>query len=55
MYGKTICAVVDDGLLTEWISVSAGVKQGCLLSPTLFTLFLGFMIDEIKCLRSCYT
>ena len=40
MYGKTICAVVVDDLLTEWISVSAGVRQGCLLSPTLFTLFL---------------
>ena len=40
MYDKTICAVVVDDLLTEWISVSVGVRQGFLLSPTLFTLFL---------------
>ena len=36
MYEKTTCAVVADGLLTEWFSVSVGVKQGCLLPPSLF-------------------
>ena len=30
-----LCFVVD-GLLTEWFSVSVGVRQGCLLSPTFF-------------------
>ena len=30
---KTTCAVVVNGLLTEWFSVSVGVRQGCLLSP----------------------
>ena len=33
MYDKTTCAVVVDGPLTEWFSVSVGVWQGCLLSP----------------------
>ena len=33
MYDKTTCAVVVDGPLTEWFSVSVGVRQGCLLSP----------------------
>ena len=36
MYDKTTCAVVVDGLLIEWFSVSVVVRQGCLLSPTLF-------------------
>ena len=33
IYDKTTCAVVVNGLLTEWLSVSVGVRQGCLLSP----------------------
>ena len=49
MYDKTTCVVVVDGLLTEWFSVSVGVRQGCLPSPTLFNLFLDFVMDEIKC------
>ena len=51
MYDKTTCAVVDDGLLTEWLSVSFGVRQGCILYSTLFNLFLDFVMDEIKCLQ----
>ena len=51
MYEKTTCAVIVDGLLTEWFSVSVGVRQGCLLSPTLFNLFLDFVMDELKCLQ----
>ena len=49
MYDKTTCAVVLDGLLTEWFSVSVGVRLGCLLSPTLLNLFRDFVMDETKC------
>ena len=49
MYDKTTCAVVVDGLLMEWFSVSAGVRLGCLLSPTLLNLFRDFVMDETKC------
>ena len=55
MYDKTTCAVVIDALLTEWLSVSVVVRQGCLLSPTLFNLFLDFTMDEIKCLEDRVT
>ena len=48
LYGKSICAVIVHGLLIEWISANVGFKQACLLSPTLFTLFLHFVMDEIK-------
>ena len=27
MYEKTACAIVTDGLLTEWFSISVGVRQ----------------------------
>ena len=51
MYDKTQCAVLIDGHITEWFNVIVGVRQGCLLSPTLFNLFLYFLMDEIKCLQ----
>ena len=55
MYEKTTCAVVVDKFLTDWFSVSVGVRQGCLLSPTLFNLFLDFVMDELKCLQERVT
>ena len=55
IYDKSICAAVVDGLLLAWFSVSVGVRQGCLLSPTLFNLFLDFVMDEIKCLQDRIT
>ena len=51
MYEYTQCAVVINGQLTEWFQVMVGVRQGCLLSPTLFNLFLDFLMKEIRCLQ----
>ena len=48
MHAKTTCDVVVDGLLTERFSVSVSFREGCLLSPTLFNLFLDVVMDEIK-------
>ena len=55
MYEKTTYAVFVDGILTEWFSVSVCVRQGCLLSRTLFNLFLDFVMDELKCLKEHVT
>ena len=47
--------VVVDGLLAEsFSSVSARVRQDCLLSATLFKPFLDFTMDELKCLQEHY-
>ena len=43
LYENAKCAVTIDGKLT-----SVGVRQGCLLSPTLFNIFLEFAINEIE-------
>ncbi len=50
IYENTECAITVDGKLTNWFSVLIGLRQGCLLSPTLFNIFLEFVLNEIRCL-----
>ena len=38
--------VKDD--LSEWFSVEKGVKQGCILSPLLFGLFINALPSYLK-------
>ncbi len=38
-------------LMTEKFDVELGVKQGCVLSPTLFSIFVNDLASEIKDLR----
>ena len=48
LYNNTECAVVRDSQLTEWFEVHVGLGQGCLLSPSLFNIFLEFVMKELK-------
>ena len=50
MYDNVDCAVVINGQLTEWFRVEIGVRQGCLLTPILFSLFLEFVMADLKSL-----
>ena len=52
LYNNTECAIVIDGNLTKWFSVNVGVRQGCLLSPTLFNIFLDFVMKELKSVQT---
>ena len=52
LYDETECAVVINGHIANWFIVSIGVRQGCLLSPTLFNVFLEFVMDEVKSLQN---
>ena len=55
IYNKTICSLVIDGYQTGWFEVVVGVRQGCLLSPTLFIMFLNFILQKVKCLQEKMT
>ncbi|PIK46566.1 hypothetical protein BSL78_16575 [Apostichopus japonicus] len=41
-----------NGKITEWFEVQVGVRQGCLLSPCLFNIYLEFVMKEIQNLDS---
>ena len=40
LYNKATSAVLFNGSIGDWFRTAVGVQQGCLLSPTLFTIFL---------------
>ena len=39
-YDKTTSAVICNSSIGDWFRTAVGVRQGCLLSPTLFNIFL---------------
>ena len=45
LYDKTQRAVLFNGSTGKWFRTTVGVRQGCLLSPTLFNIFL----ERIMC------
>ena len=49
MSDKATSAVLFNGSIGEWFRTTVGVKQGCLLSPTLFNIFLErIMTDALE-------
>lgn len=48
LYKSTNCCVTKDKKLTEWFALLVGLRRGCLLSPTLFNIFLKFVMQEIE-------
>ena len=45
LYDKAQSAVLFNGSTEEWFRTTVGVRQGCLLTPTLFNIFL----ERIMC------
>ncbi len=52
MYENVSCSVSLNSLMTERFDVELGVKQGCVLSPTLFCIFVNDIGGEIKDLKA---
>eukprot|EP00745_Piridium_sociabile_P019023 TRINITY_DN2876_c1_g1_i4.p1 TRINITY_DN2876_c1_g1~~TRINITY_DN2876_c1_g1_i4.p1 ORF type:complete len:404 (+),score=105.74 TRINITY_DN2876_c1_g1_i4:2-1213(+) len=49
LYAKASSAVLAQGTVGDWFHTSVGVRQGCLLSPTLFNIFLErIMTDALE-------
>ena len=46
LYQKATSAVFNNNNIGEWFRTTVGVHQGCLLSPTLFNIFLERIMSE---------
>ena len=45
--GSEACVIVG-GMLSGWFPISQGVRQGCVLSPWLFNVFMDRIMREVK-------
>ncbi|WP_419585599.1 RNA-directed DNA polymerase, partial [Thiolapillus sp.] len=49
LYNKATSAVLFNGSIGHWFRTTTGVRQGCILSPTLFNIFLErIMTDALE-------
>ena len=48
LYNKVICTVRINGFNTDWFTVKCGLKQGCPLSPVLFSFFINDLALKLK-------
>ena len=46
LVNKATSAVLFNGSIGDWFRTTVGVRQGCLLSPTLFNIFLERIITD---------
>ena len=49
LYNKATGAILFNSSIGDWFRTTVGVRQGCLLSPTIFNIFLErIMTDALK-------
>ena len=50
IYNNVECCFKVGGRLSKWFEVNQGQKQGCVLSPILFNMFINSLVTEIHAL-----
>ena len=48
LYQRVSSSVKINNQLSDWFDVNCGVKQGCVLSPTLFSMFINDLVDSVR-------
>ncbi len=46
LHDGTAACVKGFGRLSEWFTISSGVRQGCIIAPMLFNIFMDFLLRE---------
>ena len=46
LHDKATSAIQVNGSMGKWFRTTFGVRQGCLLSPTLFNIFLEWIMPD---------
>ena len=48
LYWEQTAAVRVENQLSDWITIERGVRQGCVLSPDLFSLYSEIILREVE-------
>ena len=51
LYQNVKCAIRINGTHSDFFNVNIGLKQGCLISPALFNLYVNDLIEEINSIK----
>ena len=51
LYDKMECSIIAGGELSDWFPVNIVVRQGCIMSLSLFNIFLEYVMKGVKSLN----